>query len=155
MKRFVEGLDRCQSTRRRETLEDLVEDDNAVWVIEAFVEAPSSATIGLSLRCHLGEVDQNEFWMPSFGHIAVLVSAGATSHSGRFVRGRPCCHRQSEFRPDMIHEKSDRLRDRDELRFHLHWLRRASRVGAVVPSGPVLAAEIDPEAPACQIFQQF
>ena len=62
-------------------------------LVSTFFEAPSSATIGLGLRCHLGNVDQNEFWMPSFGHFAVLVSAGATPHSGRFVRGRPCCHR--------------------------------------------------------------
>lgn len=51
----------------------------------------------------------------------------------------------------MIHEMSRRLRDRDELRFFLHWLRRPGRIGAVVPSGPALAvalaAEIDAEAP--------
>ena len=50
----------------------------------------------------------------------------------------------------MIHEMSRHLRDRDELRFFLHWLRQPGRVGSVVPSGPVLAAalaaEIDTEA---------
>ena len=35
-----------------------------------------------------------------------------------------------------------RLRDRDELRFFLHWLRRPGRVGAVVLSGPALAAPV-------------
>ena len=54
----------------------------------------------------------------------------------------------------MIHEMSHRVRDRDELRFFLHWLCRTGRVGAVVPSAPALAAEIDTEAPAGQIFQQ-
>ncbi len=51
----------------------------------------------------------------------------------------------------MNHEMSRRLRDRDELQFFLHWLRRPGRVGAVVPSGPALAAalaaEIDTAAP--------
>jgi phosphatidylethanolamine/phosphatidyl-N-methylethanolamine N-methyltransferase len=51
----------------------------------------------------------------------------------------------------MIHEMSRRLRDRDELRFFLHWLRRPGRLGAVVPSSSALAAalaaEIDTEAP--------
>ncbi len=55
----------------------------------------------------------------------------------------------------MIHEVSRRLRNRDELRFFLHWLRRPGRVGAVVPSGPALAAalaaEIDPEAPGAVV----
>ena len=51
----------------------------------------------------------------------------------------------------MIHEMSRRLRDRDEYRFFLHWLRRPSQVGAVLPSSPALAAalaaEIDTKAP--------
>lgn len=51
----------------------------------------------------------------------------------------------------MIHEMSRALRKRDELQFFLHWLRRPGRVGAMVPSGPALAAalaaEIDVEAP--------
>jgi phosphatidylethanolamine/phosphatidyl-N-methylethanolamine N-methyltransferase len=55
----------------------------------------------------------------------------------------------------MIHEVSRRLRNRDELRFFLHWLRRPGRVGAVVPSGPALAAalaaEIDTEAPGAVV----
>ncbi len=55
----------------------------------------------------------------------------------------------------MIHELSRRLCNRDELRFFLHWLRRPGRVGAVVPSGPALAAtlaaEIDTEAPGAVV----
>ena len=55
----------------------------------------------------------------------------------------------------MIQEVSRRLRNRDELRFFLHWLRRPGRVGAVVPSGPALAAalaaEIDTEAPGAVV----
>ncbi len=55
----------------------------------------------------------------------------------------------------MIHEMYRRLRDSDELRFFLHWLRRHGRVGAVVPSGTALAAalaaEIDSEAPGAVV----
>ena len=48
MKRFVEGLDRGQSTVFPETLDDFVEEDNAVRVIEAFVEALDLGELGFS-----------------------------------------------------------------------------------------------------------
>ncbi len=48
MKRFVEGLDRGQSTLFPETLEDLVAEDNPVRVIEAFVEALDLGELGFS-----------------------------------------------------------------------------------------------------------
>ncbi len=55
----------------------------------------------------------------------------------------------------MIHEMSRRLRGRDEVRFFLRWLRRPARLGAVVPSGPALAAAlaagIDAEAPGAVV----
>jgi phosphatidylethanolamine/phosphatidyl-N-methylethanolamine N-methyltransferase len=55
----------------------------------------------------------------------------------------------------MIPSISRRLRGRDELRFFLRWLRRPSRVGAVVPSGQALAqalaAEIEAGAPGAVI----
>ena len=55
----------------------------------------------------------------------------------------------------MIQEMSYRLRDCDQLRFFLRWLRRPGQVGAVVPSGPALAAalaaEIDTEAPGAVV----
>ncbi len=44
MKRFVEGLDRDQATLFPESLEDWVAEDNAVRVIEAFVEALEEAS---------------------------------------------------------------------------------------------------------------
>ena len=47
MKRFVEGLDRGQSTLFPETLEDFVAEDNAVRVIEAFVEGLDLGAFGL------------------------------------------------------------------------------------------------------------
>ncbi len=55
----------------------------------------------------------------------------------------------------MIREMSRRLSGRDEVRFFLRWLRRPARLGAVVPSGPALAAalaaEIDTEAPGAVV----
>ena len=48
MRRFVEGLDRGQSTLFPETLEDFVEEDNPVRVIEAFVEALDLGDFGFS-----------------------------------------------------------------------------------------------------------
>ncbi len=59
----------------------------------------------------------------------------------------------------MIHQMSRRLRGNDELRFFLQWLRQPARVGAVVPSGPALAAalaaalvaEIDTGAPGAVV----
>ena len=38
MKRFVEGIDRSQTTLFPECLEDWIDEDNPVRVIEAFVE---------------------------------------------------------------------------------------------------------------------
>lgn len=55
----------------------------------------------------------------------------------------------------MILEMFRWLRGRDEVRFFLRWLRRPARLGAVVPSGPALAAalaaEIDTEAPGAVV----
>jgi phosphatidylethanolamine/phosphatidyl-N-methylethanolamine N-methyltransferase len=56
---------------------------------------------------------------------------------------------------EMIHAISRRLRDRDELRFFFHWLRRPGPIGAVLPSGPALAAalaaETDTKAPGAVV----
>ena len=55
----------------------------------------------------------------------------------------------------MISSISSRLRGRDEVQFFLRWLRRPGHLGAVVPSGPALAAalaaEIDPRAPGAVV----
>jgi transposase len=48
MKRFVEGLDRGQSTIFPETLDDFVEEDNGVRVVEAFVETLDLGALGFS-----------------------------------------------------------------------------------------------------------
>ena len=46
MKRFVEGVDPGQGTLFPELLDDFVEEDNAVRVIEAFVEALDLGELG-------------------------------------------------------------------------------------------------------------
>ena len=66
MKRFVEGLDRVQSTLFPETLDDFVEEDNAVRVIEAFVEALDLGELGFS------GVDPKVTGRPSY-HPSVLL----------------------------------------------------------------------------------
>ena len=66
MKRFVEGLDRGQSTLFPEMLDDFVEEDNAVRVIEAFVEALELGELGF------GGVDPKATGRPSY-HPSVLL----------------------------------------------------------------------------------
>jgi len=66
MKRFVEGLDRGQSTLFPETLEDFVAEDNAVRVIEAFVEALDLGELGF------GGVDPKATGRPAY-HPSVLL----------------------------------------------------------------------------------
>jgi len=66
MKRFVEGLDRGQNTFFPETLEDFVVEDNAVRVIEAFVEALDLGELGFC------GVDPKATGRPSY-HPSVLL----------------------------------------------------------------------------------
>ncbi len=66
MKRFVEGLDRGQSTLFPETLEDFVAEDNPVRVIEAFVEALDLGDLGF------GGVDPKATGRPAY-HPSVLL----------------------------------------------------------------------------------
>ena len=66
MNRFVEGLDRSQSTLFPETLEDFVAEDNAVRVIEAFVEGLDLGALGF------GGVDPKATGRPAY-HPSVLL----------------------------------------------------------------------------------
>jgi transposase len=66
MKRFVEGLDRDQSTLFPETLEDFVADDNPVRAVEAFVEGLDLGALGF------GGVDPKATGRPSY-HPSVLL----------------------------------------------------------------------------------
>jgi len=66
MKRFVEGLDRGQSTIFPETLDDFVAEDNGVRVVEAFVE-----TLDLGALGFIG-VDPKATGRPSY-HPSVLL----------------------------------------------------------------------------------
>ena len=49
MKRFVEGIDRSQSTLFPECLEDWLDEDNPVWVIDVFVNELDLGEIGLAV----------------------------------------------------------------------------------------------------------
>jgi len=66
MKRFVEGLDRGQSTLFPETLDDFVEEDNPVRVVEAFVAALDLGELGFS------SVDPKATGRPSYHPSALL-----------------------------------------------------------------------------------
>jgi transposase len=66
MRRFVEGLDRGQSTLFPERLEDWVGEDNAVRVIDVFVEELDLAGLGF------GGVDPQAIGRPSY-HPSVLL----------------------------------------------------------------------------------
>jgi len=66
MKRFVEGLDRGQSTLFPETLEDFVAEDNPVRVIEVFIEGLDLGGLGFS------RVDPKATGRPSY-HPSVLL----------------------------------------------------------------------------------
>ena len=66
MRRFVEGLDRGQSTLFPERLEDWVGEDNAVRVIDVFVEELDLAGLGF------GGVDREATGRPSY-HPSVLL----------------------------------------------------------------------------------
>ena len=48
MKRFVEGVDRSQSTLFPEQLEDWIGADNPVRVIDVFVDEPDLGELGLA-----------------------------------------------------------------------------------------------------------
>jgi transposase len=66
MKRFVEGLDRSQVTLFPETLEDFVAEDNAVRVIETFVEGLDLGALGFE------RVDPKATGRPAY-HPSVLL----------------------------------------------------------------------------------
>src|SRR5271168_5351796 len=66
MKRFVERLDRGQSTLFPESLEDWIGEDNPVRVIEAFVEELDLAGLGF------GGVDPEATGRPSYHPSALL-----------------------------------------------------------------------------------
>lgn len=48
MKRFIEGIDRAQSTLFPESLEDWISEDNPVRVIDVFVDELDLAELGFS-----------------------------------------------------------------------------------------------------------
>ncbi len=72
MKRFVEGVDRDQAVLFPECLEDWVDQNNAVRVIEAFVEALDLGDLGF------GDVDPKATGRPAH-HPSVLSRLTAPS----------------------------------------------------------------------------
>jgi transposase len=66
MKRFVESLDRSQSTHFFETLVDFIGEDNPVRAIEAFVEGLDLGGLGF------GSVDPKATGRPGY-HPSVLL----------------------------------------------------------------------------------
>ena len=80
MRRFVEGLDRGQSTLFPERLEDWVGEDNAVRVIDVFVEEIDLAELGFS------GVDPEATGRPSY-HPSVLLKLYIYGYLNRVPRG--------------------------------------------------------------------
>jgi len=66
MKRFVEGVDRCQSTLFPECLDDWIDEDNPVRAIDVFVDALDLAGLGFD------RVDPQATGRPSY-HSTVLL----------------------------------------------------------------------------------
>ncbi|SMF28846.1 transposase, partial [Tistlia consotensis] len=81
MKRFVEGVDRNQSTLFPESLEDWVHQDNPVRVIDAFVGELDLAALGF------GGVDPAATGRPSY-HPAVLLKLYVYGYLNRVQSSR-------------------------------------------------------------------
>jgi transposase len=81
MRRFVEGLDRGQSTLFPERLEDWVGEDNAVRVIDVFVEELDLAELGFS------GVDPEATGRPSY-HPSVLLKLYIYGYLNRIQSSR-------------------------------------------------------------------
>jgi len=62
MKRFIEGANRLQSTLFPERLDDYIAEDNAVRVVDAFVEKLDLLSLGCC-RCVRGEAGSAKPWL--------------------------------------------------------------------------------------------
>jgi transposase len=81
MKRFVEGVNRDQSTLFPEKLDDFVAEDNAVRVVDAFVEALDLRTLGFK------GVDPSVTGRPAY-HPAVLLKLYVYGYLNRIASSR-------------------------------------------------------------------
>jgi hypothetical protein len=81
MKRFVEGVDRGQSTLFPECLEDWVIEDNPVRVIDAFVDALDLGSLGF------GGVDPEATGRPSY-HPSMLLKLYIYGYLNRIQSSR-------------------------------------------------------------------
>src|SRR5258707_11187235 len=82
MRRFVEGLDRGQSTLFPDRLEDWIGEDNGVRVIDVFVEELDLAELGFS------GVDPEATGRPSY-HPSVLLKLYIYGYLNRVQSSRP------------------------------------------------------------------
>ena len=79
MRRFVEGVDRGQTTLFPECLEDWIGEDNPVRVVDVFVEELDLAELGF------GGVDPEATGRPSY-HPSILLKLTSTAISIEFNR---------------------------------------------------------------------
>jgi transposase len=79
MKRFIEGVDRSQSTMFPERLEDWIGEDNAVRVVDVFVDELDLCGLGF------GRVQPLSTGRPSY-HPTVLLNSISTATSTGFSR---------------------------------------------------------------------
>jgi hypothetical protein len=87
MGRFIEGADRTQATLLPETIDDYIGEDNAVRVVDAFVDARDLGTLGF------GGVVPEETGRPSY-HLATILKISilalpASSHFFLYFAGFP------------------------------------------------------------------
>ena len=81
MKRFIEGIDRAQSTLFPESLEDWISEDNPVRVIDVFVDELDLAELGFS------GVEPEATGRPSY-HPSVLLKLYIYSYLNRVQSSR-------------------------------------------------------------------
>src|SRR5216683_110428 len=88
MRRFVEGIDRGQTTLFPECLEDWIDEDNPVRVIDVFVDGLDLADLGF-----VG-VDPETTCRPSY-HPTELRSAKFAHSSSPFVESWACARKRA------------------------------------------------------------
>jgi transposase len=108
MKRFVEGVDRGQSTLFPECLEDWVAEDNPVRVIDAFVDALDLGNLGFS------GVDPEATGRPSY-HPSMLLKLYIYGYLNRVQSSRRLereAGRNVEVIADHVRERVRRVESR-------------------------------------------
>src|SRR3979490_1267909 len=99
MRRFVQGLDRGQSTLFPECLEDWIGEDNPVRVIDVFVDELDLAELGFD------GVDPEVTGRPSY-HPSVLLKLYIDGYLNRFQSSRRLEREAGRKRGDVAHGPS-------------------------------------------------